>query len=796
MVKYVDRYVLKELFPPFFLGLGIFSFVLLMNELLKAPERFIADGVPLGVTLKLFLYLVPAILAFTVPMSVLMGILAGLSRMSSDSEIIALKTLGIGPVRTLRPVLLFSFGGWVLTTVLAGFLAPVFNYKWIQTFASAVLNKVELQIGARDFNESVANMVLFIENVDRDRGWEDVFLHFSDTPNEPRILMAKSGRLHVYPEAKRAVLELHDAVQHSCALDDPVNYRVWSVKTIEEEIEAESLFASLTPEKRVREKQFQELLAGLKDAGKHLPALRRDWLDMQRRRLRPPDFRFIESREAVNRAEHARLSYLVEIHKKIALPFVCWIFAFLGVPLGSWTKKGGRTSGFTLSIIIILIYYIFITAGEKMAMDGRVTPFLGMWAGDIVFGLFALALFAASAREVPFLARLARRWRGPATAAAAPAKRTRKFRLPRLSLAFPNILDRYIMRRYLFIATLIFSSLISISIIVTAFDRIDRVYEHHKPISMLLAYLLNRIPEFVHLSLPVTALMGVLLTLGIFTKTNELTAMKACGISVFRAIVPLVVLSLVVGALALYNQENVLPPSNIKADETWSAIMDAPPKSYSYELRRWVANKSGDRFYHYDYFDPTTSTFHRLSVFDLDIPNWSISRRVYAEKALLQGDSLVLKNGWLREFNGDAPGKFERNDVMVLPLSEDKKFFLEESKEPGQMNLGELRSYIGEVRDMGFDTLHLRVDLSAKASFPFVALVMTLVGIPFAFSMGKRGALVGIGAGVVLSVVYWVMIGIFLGLGYAQLLSPFLAAWGPNLIFGLIGLVLLLRLRT
>jgi lipopolysaccharide export LptBFGC system permease protein LptF len=97
---------------------------------------------------------------------------------------------------------------------------------------------------------------------------------------------------------------------------------------------------------------------------------------------------------------------------------------------------------------------------------------------------------------------------------------------------------------------------------------------------------------------------------------------------------------------------------------------------------------------------------------------------------------------------------------------------------------------------MGFDTVRFRVELSSKVSFPFVALIMTLLGLPFAFAMGKSGALVGIGISLTISIIYWVAIGVFRSLGNVSFLTPFLAAWGPNLIFGLIGLYLLFRLRT
>ncbi len=127
---------------------------------------------------------------------------------------------------------------------------------------------------------------------------------------------------------------------------------------------------------------------------------------------------------------------------------------------------------------------------------------------------------------------------------------------------------------------------------------------------------------------------------------------------------------------------------------------------------------------------------------------------------------------------------------------EDKSYFLKEWKEPDQMSYKELSQYIKELEERNFETVKFKVDLSYKLSFPLVCLVMTVLGIPFAFSLGKRGTLVGIGLSIAIAMIYWGTIGIFQGLGYVNYQNAYLAAWGPNLIFGLIGLYLIFTLRT
>jgi lipopolysaccharide export LptBFGC system permease protein LptF len=206
-------------------------------------------------------------------------------------------------------------------------------------------------------------------------------------------------------------------------------------------------------------------------------------------------------------------------------------------------------------------------------------------------------------------------------------------------------------------------------------------------------------------------------------------------------------------------------------------------------------SKDKNRIYHYNYFDLQNSAFGQLSIYDFD-SSWSLKRRIFSERAYLKDGSLSLVNCWDREFVGGELVKFEKEEKMEILQVEDKSYFVKEWKEPSQMSFGELRKYIREIEESNFNTVKFKVDLLYKTSFPAASLVMTLLGIPFAFSMGRRGTLVGIGLSVVIAMVYWGAIGIFQGLGYLNYLNAFLAAWSPNLIFGLTGLYLVFALRT
>jgi len=777
--KLFDRYIIKEITPPFLIGLVVYSFVLLMNQILLLSELLIARGVPFKTVLDLLFYLIPSVLAFTVPMSVLMGILAGLSRMSSDAEITAFKTLGISYQRLLWPILFFSFLGFLVTSILTLYLAPRANYKWVQTFSESVLTRVQFNINPREFNDSIPNTMLFIQDIIPEVGWQNIFVYFATPPDEPKVILARKGRLNFYPEDRRASIELFDGMIHSYPLDNIEDYRITSFGHYEEELDVEGTFPRIGAKKRVREKDIKEL-----------------WQDSIRINQELQDFpEDDKSTVLFDLKKRESISHWIEIHKKIALPFACFIFALLGLPLGAFTKKGGRTSGFTLSIGIILIYYIMITAGEQIAMEGRISPFFGMWGPNILFLVIGLYFFIQSVREtsLPALPSLSKsRKKGEAV----PKTSGRPASLPRFSLPFPNRIDRYIMRKYSFIFGFVFVSVLAVSAIISFFERVDTVYEHHKPLGLLFSFIWYKVPESMQYIFPVTALIATLLSLGILTKFNEITAMKACGISLYRVLIPVLVLSGILSVVSFYVQENILPYSNKRAEQIWNEIQDLPARGFGQTGQRWMLSSTKDRIYRYSYFDQRRSVFSRFSVFDIDASSWTLKKRIYSERGYLDEQDLVLSDAWTREFTGSKVTRFDKQETVRLSHGEDESYFFKEWEEPDKMSFGELRDYIEQIEKRGFETTRFKVDLQFKLTFPLACFVMALLGIPFAFAMGKRGTLVGIGLSVIIAIIYWGTVATFRSLGYVDYLSPFLAAWGPALLFGAIGLYHISTLKT
>ena len=211
---------------------------------------------------------------------------------------------------------------------------------------------------------------------------------------------------------------------------------------------------------------------------------------------------------------------------------------------------------------------------------------------------------------------------------------------------------------------------------------------------------------------------------------------------------------------------------------------------------------SKGEIYHYDYYDPRERRLNGLSVYEFGERMPILARRTFSEQATFPGTSADsprtwnAERGWTRELTpeGDtrefAPFTQRRLDL------EPPEYFATQQPDERFMSYSQLRDYIGRLRDTGFDVSAQLVALERKISFPFVTIVMTLLAVPFAVTTGRRGAMYGIGVGIVLAITYWVAISVFAALGTGGLVAPVLAAWAPNLLFGAGASYLLLTVRT
>jgi LPS export ABC transporter permease LptG len=350
--------------------------------------------------------------------------------------------------------------------------------------------------------------------------------------------------------------------------------------------------------------------------------------------------------------------------------------------------------------------------------------------------------------------------------------------------------------RYLRILVLTFAGLLGIFYISTFIDLSDELFKGQASSWMLLRYFWYATPQFIYYVLPLSILIATLVTVGLLTKTSELTVMKACGISLYRAAAPLVVLALASGAVLFGLEEAILAPANQRADGLSRAIRGRPPRTFSPANRNWLVGKDG-AIYHYILYDPDRRRLLSLSIFEFDHSGARLVRVTSVPRAAYQG-GWVADEGSVRRFEGPGLGPkvaTERFGNRRLDL-EPPDYFETERPSAELMTFSQLRRHVDELRTSGFNVARYEVDLQRKIAFPFVAVIMTLLAVPFAVTTGQRGALYGVGLGIILAMLYWLLTSVFAAAGTAGLLAPALAAWAPNLLFGAVASYLILTVRT
>ncbi|HKF23684.1 MAG TPA: LptF/LptG family permease, partial [Candidatus Angelobacter sp.] len=239
-----------------------------------------------------------------------------------------------------------------------------------------------------------------------------------------------------------------------------------------------------------------------------------------------------------------------------------------------------------------------------------------------------------------------------------------------------------------------------------------------------------------------------------------------------------------------------LPYANKTAETLRNSIKAKPAQTYRRPFR-WIFGQSGKgndngdwKVYYYKFYDPDRDQFGSLSSFELDPQTFQITRRVYAARAEWRENlkKWVFENGWQRSFNGDSVTDYRQFEVDTFAhMNETPSYFKKEVRQSQEMNYDELRSYIRDLQQSGFDVVRLRVQLQKKIAYPLITLVMAVLAIPFSLTAGRRGALSGVTVALLIAAGYFVTAGLFEAMGNVSQLPPPVAAWMPDVIFGLAG---------
>ncbi len=341
-------------------------------------------------------------------------------------------------------------------------------------------------------------------------------------------------------------------------------------------------------------------------------------------------------------------------------------------------------------------------------------------------------------------------------------------------------------------------------LVFTFFELIGDILRNHIPLTTVGAYLAYLTPSMLYSIAPLAVLIAVLVTFGVLNRNSEIIAMKATGISLYRLVIPIVSISAILALSLFLFDEFYLPQANRRQEALRGTIKGRPPQTFLHPEQKWIFGQQEPggpgRIFYYQFFDPDRNEFANLSVFEFDPHTFALSRRIFAASCFLgcrPQNSWRFQNGWERKLSGANQTEYrEFINTTFAEIREEPGYFKKESLQSQEMNFGQLDRYIRDLRQSGFDTMRLRVALWHKLAYPLVAIVMAVLAIPFALTMGRRGSLTGIAVAIAVALAYWVVDGLFGAMGNVNYLPAPLAAWSSDFLFGLTGGYLLLRTPT
>jgi LPS export ABC transporter permease LptG len=332
----------------------------------------------------------------------------------------------------------------------------------------------------------------------------------------------------------------------------------------------------------------------------------------------------------------------------------------------------------------------------------------------------------------------------------------------------------------------------------TFFELLDDIAQHRTGMAEVINYFLYFSVYLFYQLAPLACLLAVLVTLGIMAKNNELIALKAAGVSLYRLAFPLVGVGLCLAGALVVLDHTYLPYANQRQDALRNMIRGRPAQTFYQPRRSWIFGRNS-RVYNYRLFDADRSLFGRLNVFEIDPETYSLRRRIYADRALWQPEQAqwVLESGWIRSFSEGRVISYHSFSRQAFPeLQEPPGYFNREVRRSYQMNWQELRQYVGELRQAGFDVARLSVQLQRKLAFPLIVPIVMILAIPFSLAVGTRGAVAGLALGLGLAITYWSASALLEALGAVGQLPPLFAAWTPDVAFFFASLYFFLKMPT
>jgi LPS export ABC transporter permease LptF len=759
--RLIERYIITAILPYFGLSLLLLTFVLLAQQAGKFVEILGSADPSLDAVADIALGLIPNILIFTLPMSVLIGTATGLSRVGSDSELIAMRAAGVGNWRIVSPVLLLG----VIFTLLALYvgleIAPRATHLMRQAALRVTLSKIESPIQPNTINTDMPGKIIYVGEGDKARGqWERVFIHWRDGESDLRLITARSGRLDVTGEQTELVLT--DAMVTTLP-SKPVPPATKSGQIVTES--SAQFRIRLNTGRNALLKRFQE---------------------------RPLEIDEMHWREILEKARTAkgteRLSLLTSLNKRLALCFAPLAFALLGVGLGGRTRRVGRGQAVLVSLGAMLLYYLLLLGGEHLSRSGVLPPLAGSWLATGVALSVGLILLFSGERGLPI-------WKGtPGILSAETGSMNTGGRYARSSILM-GLLDRSLIRALSLNFMLAYTTLLVIFLIFTLFELLRFITGTEWRLVAL--YLLYLVPLASMSLAPIGLLVAVLVTYALLARRSEVVVWWASGQSLYRLSLPTLFFSLLVSLALAVLQENVLPQANRKQEGYRAQIRGSLNRALAPTGFQWLAVPEAKRLYAYRYQEGEQMLVSP-AVYEFDAEGVHLKRLVMSEAGKwIDSGTLELLKAEVLDFNRTSIANAQQVSQLEIAENVTAESFKPMLNKPSELSSSALSAYIKNLKKVRPEEVPaLYVSLYRRSADTAMPIILAIIGVPFGVFFGRRSAFWALGMALVIGLALWASASGFQQLGNYRFLPAALAAWATPLIFTALGLLLFSRART
>jgi len=780
----ISLYLIRAILPYFIFSWLLLSVILFVQQAGRFSDIFFSVNIPAKLVWQLTLALIPNVIGFTCPMAVLVGTIIGLSKMQGDSELVAIRAAGVGNLQITLPIIVLG----ILLSLFAFFV----NLKGVP-FAARIVRGVALQTAIQKlespiepgvFNTEVSGYTIYVKGGDMTNGtWKNIFIYNEDEKSGlVRLITSNHGRIDTADQLSELVLS--DATVSSFPKTG-INGKFISENIGEIRIAIKTKRSELIEKLSSAEGSIEEL--GLSDLSE-----------------------YANTKEGKERIE-AQILW----QRRLMLSLTPLIFCLLGTGMVLRFSRGGRGFGIFLALLGLLSYFLLAFLGEQLARTAALTAFEGSLI-PLIASSAAIIWFNFAGRIGVFAG-----W-GDWLKRIFSGHRPNRERLRAKNL-FVDLttglrdFDLVLNLLKYFLLTLAFLSVVFL--IFTAFELWKFAGTIDNGISLLIKYLIFLLP-FVYIQLaPSAAMIATLATYVIKSRQNEIVTWTSAGQSVYRLLLPCFVLMCVIGLVNFEIQEHILPRSNQIQDALRSQIRS----------QGVIANRSG-KFWVAT--DGRIYSFELGTASDNEKPNDGPGEEGKGssngnEPAVLASDNeQIVKNLTVYEFNGEGSrlsaiytvpaAAWEKDRIVFLgdatkvelnagkpstagvangELADDSNPFAETVKKPSYLTTDQTKEQIAHS-ESELERRTFEVALEKKYTTLFLPFIIALFTAPFALSLSRKGKVITVGYAVGLWLLFMGITNVFEQFGLNGFLAPAFAVWTPLMLFSMMGIYLLSKVKT